>query len=70
MLGKLLPHNEGTADRWLRFILGAIVLSLAFIGPRSPWGYLGLIPMLTALAGSCPIYSLLGYSTCPMRRTE
>ena len=70
MLRKLLPHNEGTADRWLRFILGTIVLSLAFIGPKTPWGYLGLIPILTALTGTCPVYTLLGYSTCSMRRAK
>lgn len=67
MLAKLLPRNENTVDRVLRVLLGAAILSLAFIGPRTPLGYLGLIPLLTGLVGSCPAYTLFGLSTC---RTE
>ena len=57
--------NEGWIDRGLRAILGLAVLSLVFVGPQTPWGYLGLIPLLTAGVGFCPLYSLLGISTCP-----
>ncbi|RMG14114.1 MAG: DUF2892 domain-containing protein [Planctomycetota bacterium] len=61
---KLLPRNEGTVDRVLRVLLGAGVTSLAFVGPKTPWGYLGLVPLLTGLLGSCPLYTLLGIKTC------
>lgn len=61
---KLLPRNEHTIDRVLRVGLGLGALSLAFIGPQTPWGYLGLVPLLTGALGSCPLYTLLGVSTC------
>jgi hypothetical protein len=68
MLSKLLPRNEGTADRAVRVIAGLAILSLAFIGPKSPWGFLGIVPIVTGLLGSCPLYTLLGLSTCPVRK--
>ena len=64
MLAKLLPRNESTFDRGLRVLLGAGVLSLAFVGPQTPWGYLGLIPLVTGALGSCPIYTMFGIGTC------
>lgn len=60
--------NEGTLDRVLRVVVGAGALSLAFIGPQTPWGYLGIVPLLTGLAGYCPAYALLGISTCPVKK--
>ena len=67
MPSKLLPMNEGTADRAIRALAGLVILSLAFVGPRTPLGYLGLIPLLTAALGSCPLYTVLGISTCPAK---
>ena len=67
MLARFLPSNEGSLDRTLRIMLGVAILSLAFIGPKTPWGYLGLIPLATGLIGSCPLYTLVGFSTCPVR---
>ncbi len=60
--------NEGTLDRTIRVVLGLAVLSLAFIGPRTPFGYIGIIPVVTGLLGFCPLYRLLGLSTCPVAR--
>ena len=57
--------NAGTLDRSLRIVAGLILLSLIFIGPRSLWGLLGLIPLLTGLLGFCPSYPLLGINSCP-----
>jgi len=68
MLSKLLPRNEGTVDRAVRVIAGLAILSLAFIGPKSPWGFIGIVPIVTGLLGSCPAYTLLGLSTCPMKK--
>ena len=67
MTSQLLPTNEGTADRVIRAVLGLAVLSLAFVGPKTPLGYLGLIPLFTATVGSCPFYTLIGFSTCPAK---
>jgi hypothetical protein len=64
---KLFPANEHAIERVLRVVLGLGVLSLAFIGPQSAWGYLGLVPLATGLLGSCPLYTLLGVSTCPVK---
>ena len=58
--------NEGTIDRAIRIVLGLGILSLAFIGPQSPLGYIGAVPLLTGLVGFCPLYKLVGLSTCPM----
>lgn len=55
--------NEGTVDRALRVIIGLAVISLVFVGPKTPWGWLGTIPLVTALIGWCPLYSLLGINT-------
>jgi hypothetical protein len=54
----------GNADRALRAIVGLALISLVFIGPQTPWGWVGLIPLATALVGWCPAYSLLGIRTC------
>lgn len=63
----LLPQNEGTLDRVIRVTLGATLLLLAFVGPRSAWGLAGLLPLATGLLGSCPTYRLFGASTHPSR---
>ena len=68
MLSTLLPRNEGTVDRAVRVIAGIAMVSLAFVGPKTPWGYLGLLPIVTGLLGSCPAYTLFGLSTCPMKK--
>lgn len=67
-MSALLKNNVGPLDRFVRFVVGLGVLSLVFVGPQTPWGYVGIIPLLTSLVGSCPLYSLLGFSTCPMKR--
>lgn len=56
--------NEGNGDRLFRAVLGLGVISLVFIGPKTPWGWLGVIPLVTAAIGWCPAYTLLGMNTC------
>lgn len=67
MLSKLLPKNEHVAERALRVGAGVILLSLVVVGPKTLWGLLGVVPLLTGLLGSCPLYTVLGISTCPRR---
>jgi len=57
--------NEGTIDRAARIVIGLGLLALAFVGPASPLGYIGVIPLVTGLVGFCPIYRVFGFSTCP-----
>ena len=59
-----MTKNEGTVDRVVRVVGGLIILSLAFVGPKSAWGYIGLLPIITGLVGVCPAYSLFGINTC------
>jgi hypothetical protein len=66
-MSVLFARNVGSTDRLIRMVVGAGILALAFVGPRTPWGYLGLIPLLTAAFGTCPAYSLLGINTCPRK---
>jgi hypothetical protein len=62
--------NEGGLDRAVRVIAGLGILSLAFVGPQTPWGYLGMIPLLTGLVGFCPAYALFGINTCGVRKAN
>ena len=63
-----MATNEGTLDRVIRVIVGLAILSLAFIGPQTPWAYFGLIPLLTGLVGFCPAYALFGIRTCKLQK--
>ena len=56
--------NEGPIDRLLRIIVGIGILSLAFVGPKTPWAYLGIVSLATGIIGVCPPYALFGISTC------
>lgn len=60
--------NVGTVDRFLRIGAGLLLIGLAVGGVVGPWGYLGLVPLATGLLRFCPAYTLLGISTCPMRK--
>lgn len=63
-----MGKNVGTIDRVLRIVAGLILIALVFVGPQTPWGWVGLIPIATALIGWCPAYRLLGMSTCALER--
>ncbi len=62
-----LAITEHPAERVLRVLLGLVLLSLVFVGPKTPWGWLGIILILTGASGLCPLYTLLGISTCPKK---
>jgi hypothetical protein len=69
MLSRILPNNEHGIERALRVVVGLGLLAIAFVGPKTPWGYLGIVPLLTGLLGSCPLYTLFGISTCPTKKS-
>ena len=69
-MSSLFTTNERGVDRALRLVVGLVLLSLVFVGPHTKWGYLGIVLILTALTGNCPIYSIFGISTCPVRTTR
>ena len=64
-----LPKNMGMIDRALRIVAGLVLISLVFVGPQTPWGWIGVVPLLTAFIGFCPAYTLLGIRTCPLKHT-
>lgn len=67
MLAKLLPTNEHVVERAIRILVGVILLSLTVVGPKTLWGLVGFVPLLTGIAGSCPLYTLFGWSTCRIK---
>lgn len=58
-----MKTNIGNIDRSLRLVAGAAILGAGFYF-KSWWGLVGLVPILTALVRFCPLYPLLGISTC------
>lgn len=62
-----MSHNEGTVDRAIRVVLGLVLLAIVFVGPKSPVGWLGLLPLATGLVGFCPLYRAIGIRTCAVK---
>lgn len=62
--------NESAIDRIIRLVIGIALLSLVFVGPKTPWGWLGIIPLATAAIGFCPLYRLVGINTCELRNAQ
>ncbi len=67
-MSSMLPNNEHPVERVLRVLIGLGLLSIVFVGPQTLWGLIGIVPLLTGLLGSCPLYTMVGLSTCPMKR--
>jgi hypothetical protein len=68
-----MKTNVGALDRIVRIVLGLVLLAFAlgFLAPGTGYnwlGWIGVIPLATAAMGSCPLYSLLGLSTCPVEK--
>ena len=59
--------NVGNTDRLLRIVAGIILIALVFVGPKTPLGWIGVVPLLTGLFRWCPAYRLVGINTCPRK---
>ncbi|MEI7430533.1 MAG: DUF2892 domain-containing protein [Betaproteobacteria bacterium] len=59
-----MKSNVGGIDKVARIIIGAVLLGLGIFGMGTPWTYIGIVPLLTGLLGWCPLYPLLGISSC------
>ncbi len=55
--------NMGGVDKTLRIVVGLGLISLVFVGPQTPWGWVGVIPLMTGFLNYCPVYSLIGLNT-------
>lgn len=68
----MFKTNEGTVDRVLRIVLGLALLAWFFVdqgaGALHYAKLIGVVPLLTGLVGWCPLYSIFGLSTCPMKK--
>jgi len=64
-----MKSNVGGIDRILRIVLGLVLIGLTLNGSIGVWGWLGLIPLATAAIGFCPLYTVIGISSCPMKKT-
>lgn len=65
-----MKTNIHPIERIVRIVLGIILVSLAFVGPKNLWFLLGAIPLVTGILGWCPPYQLLGFSTCPLEKNK
>jgi hypothetical protein len=65
-----MGKNVGSVDRTVRIVVGLLLISLVFVGPATPWGWIGLIPLATALLGWCPLYTVLGIQTCAVTAAD
>lgn len=64
-----MKTNVGTVDRVIRIAGGAALVVLAATGTLGAWAWIGLAPLATGLIGNCPAYTLLGLSTCPLKKS-
>ncbi len=62
-----MKTNEGGLDRVARIVAGLALLGLMAMGTIGVWGWLGVVLLATGLIGWCPVYTLLGFNTCPMK---
>ena len=63
----MFKTNVGGIDRIARIAGGLVLLGLAATGTVGAWGYIGIVPLATGLLSTCPLYSVLGIKTCPMK---
>lgn len=59
-----MQKNVGTIDKVLRVVVGLALIAMVFVGPQTPWGWIGIVPLATAAMSWCPLYTLLGIRTC------
>ncbi|BAO82460.1 MAG: DUF2892 domain-containing protein [Betaproteobacteria bacterium] len=62
-----MQTNVGSADRIVRVVGGVALIALAATGTVGAWGYIGVVPILTAAVGWCPAYLPFGINTCKTR---
>ncbi len=65
-----MKANVGNLDRALRIIVGVVLIALTLAGSIGPWGWIGIVPILTGVFRFCPAYTLLGVRTCQVDSTN
>lgn len=64
-----MKKNVGDTDKGARIIIG-VIIALTGLYFKSWWGLLALIPLITAFAGTCPLYAVFGINTCRVKPVE
>ena len=64
-----MKTNAGNFDRIARALLGIVLIARTRSGTIVAWGWIGIVPLATAAFGFCPLYTVLGINTCPMKRS-
>lgn len=64
-----MKTNVGSIDRIARVVIGLLLITLAAMGSIGVWGWIGIVPLATAAFSFCPLYSVLGLNTCPLKKT-
>ena len=62
-----MKSNVGGIDRILRIVVGLVLIGLAATGTVGAWGWIGIVPLATGALRFCPLYPLLGFSSCPVQ---
>jgi hypothetical protein len=55
-----MKQNLGSVDQALRLIVGLALVLLAISGTIGVWGWIGIVPLATAVLNYCPLYHVLG----------
>ncbi len=63
-----MKFNVGGIDRILRIVVGIVLIALTLMGTIGVWGWIGVVPLVTGLFKFCPLYSMIGMNTCPMKK--
>ena len=63
-----MTKNIGSLDRIVRIVIGVALIAATLTGAIGVWGWIGVVPLLTALMGWCPPYAILGFNTCSMKK--
>lgn len=66
----MFKTNVGGIDRVLRIVAGLVLIGLTLMGTIGPWGWIGVVLLATGLLSSCPLYSIIGLNTCPMKSAK
>lgn len=64
-----MKANVGGIDRILRIVIGLALIALTLTGTIGIWGWLGVVLVATAAIGFCPLYTVLGFNSCPVSRS-
>uniref|UniRef100_UPI00404A05CA YgaP family membrane protein n=1 Tax=Candidatus Roseilinea sp. TaxID=2838777 RepID=UPI00404A05CA len=63
-----MKFNVGGVDRILRIVVGIVLIALTLMGTIGVWGWIGIVPLVTGLFKFCPLYTLIGINTCPVKK--